>query len=197
MSVLSFLQRFRFTYRSNAVQSFGRNIQECSHRCSLLQWEQILWLWPNPWSTAIQGSWLWRLTSEDSVIGCTLQYYFKLLLYCVNSSVQQLKQNHSWPDLSSWDDRQTSSCVLEIVDPVRFACCQTLLVWSLVWSGVCAPSGCVSWLCYSWWRICDRKDRALWSLDVSAVYEPSGWSRNRRFVHRKDISVLFLKMKKN
>ena len=32
MSVLSFLQRFRFTYRrSNAVQSFGgRNIQECS-----------------------------------------------------------------------------------------------------------------------------------------------------------------------
>jgi len=28
MSVLSFLQRFRFTYRSNAVQSFGRNIQE-------------------------------------------------------------------------------------------------------------------------------------------------------------------------
>ena len=72
MSVLSFLQRFRFTYRSNAVQSFGRNFQEYSQRCSLLQWEQVLWLWPDPWSTAIQGSWLWRLVSEDSV-SCTRQ----------------------------------------------------------------------------------------------------------------------------
>ena len=78
MSVLSFLQRFRFTYRSNAVQSFGRNFQEYSQRCSLLQWEQVLWLWPDPWSTAIQGSWLWRLTSEGSV-SCTPQE-FKLIL---------------------------------------------------------------------------------------------------------------------
>ena len=146
-------QSYRFfrgsDLRIEAVQSFGRNIQECSQRCSpsLLQWEQILWLWPNPWSTAIQRSWLWSLTSEDSVSWTRQQFKH---CYCWNLSLVHSWQNLSWPDSSSWDVRWTGSCVLETVGPVRFACYQTLLVLSLVWSGACAPSECASWLCYSW-----------------------------------------------
>jgi len=93
------------------------------------------------------------------------------------------------PDLSSWDGPRTGSGVLEIVDPARFVCCQTLLVLSLVWSDACVPSVCVSWLCCSWWRTGGRRDRELWCPGVADGCEPSGWFRSRKFAHRKDISI--------
>ena len=95
----------------------------------------------------------------------------------------------AWPDLPSWDAHWSSSSVLEIVDPARFVCCQTLLVLSWVWSGVCAPSVCAAWLCCSWWRTGDRMDRALWCPGGADGCEPSGSSRSRRSARRKDISV--------